>query len=168
MAMVDVDGSSHLSADSQPKSVGLVWGLAATQRSVCIHQMNQVKSRSDHGYEDSTINIVVELLSLIIIITFCVSRRRRKMYCGHLCLCVCQSVRGRMPHYCTDPDVTWRSGRGCPLVVHYWADLQLVHGLRSYGNTMEICMTETSSNPSGLPHATRTTHACGEDSPHRR
>jgi len=24
MAMVDVDGSSHLSADSQPKSVGLV------------------------------------------------------------------------------------------------------------------------------------------------
>jgi len=34
--MVDVDGSSHLSADSQPKSVGLVWGLAASRRSVCI------------------------------------------------------------------------------------------------------------------------------------
>jgi len=47
MAMVDVDGSSHLSADSQPKSVGLVWGLAATRRSVCIHQMNRVNSRSD-------------------------------------------------------------------------------------------------------------------------
>jgi len=30
MAMVDVNGSSHLSADSQPKSVGLVSGLAAT------------------------------------------------------------------------------------------------------------------------------------------
>ena len=37
--------------------------------------------------------------------TFCVSRRRRKMYCGHarLCVClsvcmsVCLSVRGRMP-----------------------------------------------------------------------
>ena len=28
-----------------------------------------------------------------------------------------------------DPDVTWGSGRGCPL-----ADLQLVHGLRCYGN----------------------------------
>ena len=60
MAMVDVDGSSHLLVDSQPKSVGLVWGLAATRRSVCIHQMNWVNSRSDHGHEDSTINIVVD------------------------------------------------------------------------------------------------------------
>ena len=38
------------------------------------------------------------------------------------------------PHYCTDPDVTWRHGRGCPLVVHCLADLQSVHGLRCYGN----------------------------------
>jgi len=30
--------------------------------------------------------------------------------------------------YCTDPDLTWGSGRGCPLVVHYWADLQSVTG----------------------------------------
>jgi len=67
MAMVDVDGSCHLSADSQPKSVGLVWGLAATLRSVCIHQMNWVNSRSDHGREDSTINIVVELLLLLLL-----------------------------------------------------------------------------------------------------
>ena len=29
--------AANLSADSQPKSVGLVWGLAATRRSVCIH-----------------------------------------------------------------------------------------------------------------------------------
>ena len=58
--MVDVDDSSHLSADSQPKSVGLVWGLAATRRSVCIHQMNRVNSRSDHGHEDRTINIVID------------------------------------------------------------------------------------------------------------
>jgi len=60
MVMVDVDGSSHLLTDSQPKSVGLVWGLAATQCSVCIHQMNRVNSRSDHGHDDSTINIVVD------------------------------------------------------------------------------------------------------------
>ena len=26
------------------------------------------------------------------------------------------------------------NGRGCPLVVHYWADLQLVHGFRCYEN----------------------------------
>jgi len=38
------------------------------------------------------------------------------------------------PHYCTDPDVTWRNGRGCPLAVHYWADLQSVHGFRCDDN----------------------------------
>jgi len=27
-----------------------------------------------------------------------------------------------------------RSGRGCPLVVHCWADLQSVHGFRCYDN----------------------------------
>jgi len=69
----------------------------------------------------------------------CVSRRQRKMYCGHvrLCLSVCMSVCLSVavhPHYCTDPDVTWGRGRGCPLVVHYWAGLQSVHGLRCYGN----------------------------------
>jgi len=64
-------------------------------------------------------------------ITFRVSRRRREMYCGHARLCVCPRPHA---HYCTDPDVTWGSGRGCPLVVHYWTDLQLVHGLRCCGN----------------------------------
>jgi len=44
-------------------------------------------------------------------ITFCVSRRRRKMYCRHPRLCVCVSVclclsAAVRPHYCTDPDVT--------------------------------------------------------------
>jgi len=37
-----------------------------------------------------------------------------------------------------DRDVTWGSGRGCPLVVHYWPDLQSVHGLRCCGNSMEM------------------------------
>jgi len=43
-----------------------------------------------------------------------------------VCVCVCVSVclsAAVRPHYCTDPDVTWGRGRGCPLVVHYWADL---------------------------------------------
>jgi len=52
-----------------------------------------------------------------VLVTFCASRRRRKMYCGHallcVCLCVCLSAAVR-PHYCTDPDVTWGRGRGCP------------------------------------------------------
>jgi len=71
-----------------------------------------------------------------------VSRRPREMYCGHARLCVCLSILCVCPrlhaHYCTEPDVTWGNGRGCRLVVHYWADLQSVHGLHCYGNTMEM------------------------------
>ena len=70
MAMVDVDGSCQLSADSRPKSISLVWGLAATRRSVCIHQMNRVNSRNDFGHDDSTINIVVVIINRIMIITW--------------------------------------------------------------------------------------------------
>jgi len=50
-----------------------------------------------------------------------------------VCLCVCLSV-AVFPQYCMDPDVTWRNGRGCPLVVHYWADLQSLHVSRCYDN----------------------------------
>ena len=54
-----------------------------------------------------------------------------------VCLSLCLSAAA-CPHYCTGPDVTWGSGRGCPLVVHYWADLQSVHGMCCYGNIMEM------------------------------
>ena len=64
------------------------------------------------------------------------------MCCPCVCLCVsvCLSAAVR-PHYCTDPDVTWGRGRGCPLVVHYWADLQSGHTLRCYGNIMRTLVT---------------------------
>ena len=68
--MVDVDSSCQFSADSQPKSIGLVWRLAATRRSVYIHQMNRVNSRNDFGHYDSTINIVVVIIITTTIITF--------------------------------------------------------------------------------------------------
>jgi len=71
MTMVDMDGSCQFSADSQPKSIGLVWGLAATRRSVCIHQMNRVNSRNDFGHDDSTINTVVVIIIIIIIANNC-------------------------------------------------------------------------------------------------
>jgi len=64
--MVDVDGSCQFSADSQPKSISLVWGLAATRRSVCIHQMNRVNSRNDCGHDDRTVNIVVVIIIIIV------------------------------------------------------------------------------------------------------
>ena len=67
MAMVDVDSCSQCSADSQPKSIGLVWGLASTRRSVYIHQMNWVNSRNDFGHDDSAINIVVVIIIIIIL-----------------------------------------------------------------------------------------------------
>jgi len=96
----------------------------------------------------------LNLVYLTYAITFCVSRRRRKMYCGHahlcVCVCVCLSVclsAGVRPLYCTDPDVTWGRGRGCSLVVHYWADLQSVHGLRCYGKITRTLVT--SLRPSG-------------------
>ena len=66
MAMVDMDDSCQFSADSQPKSIGLVWGLAAIRRSVYIHQMNRVNSRNDFGHDDSTINIVMAIMIIII------------------------------------------------------------------------------------------------------
>ena len=62
MAMVDVDDSWQISANLQPKSIGLVWGLAATRRSVYIHQMNRVNCRNDFGHDDSTINIVIAII----------------------------------------------------------------------------------------------------------
>jgi len=68
MAMVDVDGSCQLSADSQPKSTGLVWGLAATRRSIYIHQMNRVNSRNDFDHDDSIINTVMAIIMIMIII----------------------------------------------------------------------------------------------------
>jgi len=65
---VDVDDSCRFSADSQPKSTGLISGLAATRRSVYIHQMNRMNSRNDFGHDDSTINLVMAIIIIIIII----------------------------------------------------------------------------------------------------
>ena len=50
-----------------------------------------------------------------------------------LSVCVCLSLAA-CRRYCTYPDVTWWNDRGCPVVVHYWADLQSVHEFRCYGN----------------------------------
>jgi len=51
-------------------------------------------------------------------------------------VCVCLSTAA-CPHYCMDLDVTWRNGRGCRLVVHYWVDLQSVQGFRWYDNIVQ-------------------------------
>ena len=60
-------------------------------------------------------------IAIMFVVTFRVGRRLREMYCGHtrlcvclcVCVCVCVCPRPHAIHYCTDPDVTWGSGRGC-------------------------------------------------------
>jgi len=64
MARVDVDGSCQFLVDSQPKSIG----LAATRRSVYIHQMNRVNSRNDFGHDDSIINVVVIIIVIFVLL----------------------------------------------------------------------------------------------------
>jgi len=39
-----------------------------------------------------------------------------------------------MPTLLHGPGCNLGNGRGCPLAVHYWADLQSVHGFRCYDN----------------------------------
>ena len=57
--------AANLSADSQPKSVGLVWGLVATRR--CLHSSNEPGELSQRlCHDDSTINIVVIIIIIII------------------------------------------------------------------------------------------------------
>jgi len=72
--------------------------------------------------EDRNVNIT----------TFRVSRRRREsreMYIGHSRLSVCLSVCSS-PHAHTAARTRMSLGGmvGVSLVVHYWADLQWVHG----------------------------------------
>jgi len=74
---------------------------------------------------------------ICVVVTFRVSCRRHEMCIGHVRLCVCLFLPA-FQHYCMDLDVTWGNGKGCPIVVHYWADLQLVHGFCCYDN-MQVC-----------------------------
>jgi len=75
---------------------------------------------------------------------------------------VCLSVRGRMPTVLHGPGCTWGSGRGCPLVVHYWTDLQSVHRARDallwqhYGNGNAWQSPAVIRQAQRTPHALRT------------
>jgi len=74
---------------------------------------------------------------LRLLVTFHGSRRWCKIYSGHARLHVSLSA-ATCPHYCTDPNVTWGNGKGCPLLVQHWADLQSVHGLCCYGSIVRM------------------------------
>ena len=93
--------------------------------------------------------------------TFRVSRRPREMYCGHARLSVCLSAAA-FPHYCTDPDVTWGSGRGCPLLCTIGRICNPCAGCVAMA-TLWKCVAEPIGNPPGSAHAARSTHARTSD-----
>jgi len=92
----------------------------------------------------------------VLVDTFHVCHRRCEMYCGHACLCVCLSVRGRMPTLLHGPGCNLGSGGGCPLVVHYWADLQSMDGLLCCGSTRNAWQSQAViCQAHRTPHAVR-------------
>jgi len=56
------------------------------------------------------------------LITSRMRHSRGEMYIVHSRLLSVCLYLAAFPHYCTDQDVTWVNGRGCPLVVHFWVD----------------------------------------------
>jgi len=55
------------------------------------------------------------------------------MYIGHVRLCVCPPPHARTTAG-TRLGCNLGNGTGCPLVVHYFVDLQSVHRFRCYDN----------------------------------
>ena len=58
-----------------------------------------------------------------------------------VCVSVCLSVRGRMPTVLHEPGCNLGEWQRLPLIVHCWADLQSVHGLRCYDNITRTLVT---------------------------
>ena len=85
-----------------------------------------------HNVNVVRVNIILTAEDKMII-TFCVRRSRSEMYTGHGRLCICLSLT-TFRHCCMDLDVSCGNGRGYPVVVHYWADLQLVQSFHCYDN----------------------------------
>jgi len=66
-------------------------------------------------------------------------RSRGEMYSGHGRLCVClRAYPSPHSHTTTRTRINLGHHTGCPPVVHYWADLQSMHGFRCCGN-MHVC-----------------------------
>jgi len=73
------------------------------------------------------------------VITFRIRHSRYEMCIGHMRVCVCLSVPHHIPTLLYGPGCNLGgNGRGCHLVVHYLADLQLVHGFHRFDN-IHVC-----------------------------
>jgi len=81
--------------------------------------------------------------------------------CVYVCMCVCLSVcpsavRGRMPHYCTDPDVTWGVvgdvAPSCALLGGFAISARVALLWQHYRNAWQ--------SPAVIHQSHRTPHAC--------
>jgi len=100
--------------------------LAATRRSVYIHQMNRVNSRNDFGHDDSTINIVMAII-IIIIVIWPIDSCHRQMTSGDL--------EGHSP-------VAGLIKYNCRTFVRYFLRFQLTRRVaRSLGNSRASCLS---------------------------
>jgi len=57
------------------------------------------------------------------------------MFATAVCVSVCLSVPRRIPTLLHRPGCNLGEWQGVPLFVHYWVDLQSVHGFCCYDNT---------------------------------
>ena len=71
----------------------LVWGLVASQCSVCIHQINWVNSRNGYSHDDSTLNIIEFIIALLSSSAFSALKLLVGQQEGHP---VCQKLSGEV------------------------------------------------------------------------
>ena len=82
---------------------------------------------------------------------------RGEMYIGHGRLCVYLYVLRRILTLLYRPGCTLG---GCPLAVHYWADLQLRYGFRCYDNIHMLIALHTASACSAETEMSASTCTC--------
>jgi len=113
------------------------WALAHISSSKYFWTTKMLNMIDYYGYLFVIVSITVYSFNWLnrVIILWCASSvMMRNVLWSRVSVCLSAAT---CLHYCTHPDVTWGSGRRCPLVVHYWADLQSVHRLTCYGNIMQ-------------------------------
>jgi len=115
---------TELDLNTRSTDVRIPWRLELIWYRYALSRAEFTQENSGRAQTDAALIVFFHnTMSQTKVITFRVSRRRREMskcivvtrVCVSVCvcLCVCLSAAACL-HYCTDPDVTWGSGRGCP------------------------------------------------------
>jgi len=109
-------------------------------------KLKSLKTQTHKRHETQTERSIVWFVNVhfwffsrfITFLTFHVRHSRGEMYSGNDHLCVCWSVPRCIPTLLHEHGCNLREWQGCPLVVHYWVDMQSVHGFHCYDN-IHIC-----------------------------